>query len=165
MTQRSWTRGLLIATVVVSAFAGALVDRSIVATPAWKALGPNAWGDYSRHADLGNGVILYPVYGFGLLVLAVATAVSYRRNRSAPRAAGPPIYCTAVCAVGVLATTAKAAPIMLSTAHLGDNSAALQHAFEQFTVWGVYLRGALGLLAFLTAVLALAVYPRIKPGP
>jgi hypothetical protein len=33
ITHRSVTRGLVIGTVIVSAFAGALVDRAIVATP------------------------------------------------------------------------------------------------------------------------------------
>ena len=160
MTRRTWTHGLLIATVVVSGFGEALIDRSLVATTAWTALGAGAWRDYSRHADLGNGEILYPIYGFGLLTLALATAISHRFDPRAPRTASPPIYLTALFAVGVLATSAKAAPIILSITDLGEDTTALQHAFDQFTLWGVYVRGALAVLAFLASVWALAIYPR-----
>jgi hypothetical protein len=160
MTNQAWTRRLIIATVLISAFAGELIDRALVATPAWNALGPSAWGDYSRHADLGNGLIIYPIYGIGLLSLAVATAVTYRLDRRAPWAAGLPIYLAAVSAVGVMATTVKAAPIMLGVRNLGTDTVALRHAFDQFTFWGVEVRGVFAVLAFLASVWALAVYPR-----
>lgn len=48
---------------------------------------------------------------------------------------------------------------MLGTVGLGDDTA-LEHAFDQFTFWGVYVRGVLAVLAFLASVWALAVYPR-----
>ena len=156
----SWTRGLLIATVVLSAFGEALIDRALVATPAWEALGPHAWADYSRHADLGAGLILYPLYGIGLLLLASATAARYRLDPHAPRAAGLPVYLTVGLAGAVIATTIKAAPIMLDLPGLGDDPAALRHAFEQFTLWGVEIRGVFGVLAFLTSLWALVCYPR-----
>lgn len=176
MSNQARTRGLVIATVVVSAFAGEIVDRSLVATPAWDALGPRAWGDYSLHADLGNGLVIYPIYGLGLLGLALATAVSYRLDRRAPHAAGPPIYLAALFAIGVIATTAKAAPIMLGIRNLGADDTALRQAFDQFTFWGVELRGIFAVLAFLASVWALALYqgttsnptsrsPRHGPGP
>ena len=159
VTPRPMTRALLTGITVVSAFgAGAVADRAIVATPAWKHLGAGAWAAYSRRADLGNGLIVYPLYGVGLTALAIAAAVSHRSDRNAPRQAGPPIYLAAGCALGVMATTLKAAPIMLSVPGLGDDHAALREAFGQFTFWGVYLRGALGGLAFLSSLWAVAVY-------
>jgi hypothetical protein len=156
------TRALIIGSVVIGAFGGAMLDRAIVATPAWRQLGPVAWAAYSRHADLGNGLIVYPIYGIGLAVLTIAAAIVYRLDRAAPRLAGPPVYLAALCAIGVIATTIKAAPIMLGVPDLNANTVALQNAFDQFTFWGVYIRGALGALALLASTWALAVYPRTR---
>jgi hypothetical protein len=75
--------------IVIGAFGAPFADRALVATPAWRELGPQAWATYSRHADLGNGLIVYPIYGIGLAVLAVAAG---------------PIYLAALCAVAVLAS-------------------------------------------------------------
>lgn len=157
------TRALVIGTVVVGAFGGAIIDRAIVATPAWRQLGASAWAAFSRHADLGNGVIVYAIYGVGLVVLAVAAAISYRFDRQAPRSAGFPIYLAAASAIGVIATTVKAAPIMLGVRDLNNDATALQDAFNQFTFWGLYIRGALGALALLASVWALAAYSRARP--
>jgi hypothetical protein len=38
------------------------------------------------------------------------------------------------------------------------DAVALQDAFDQFTMWGIYIRGAPGALALLASVWALAVY-------
>jgi hypothetical protein len=160
ITHRSVTRCLVIGAVIVGAFAGALVDRAVVATPAWDQLGPRAWVDYSRDTDLGNGLIIYPMYGISLAVLALAAAVSHRTDRQRPLPAGLPIYLAAFFAIGVLATTAKAAPIMLGVDDLADAPAAARDAFDQFTMWGVAIRGIFAVLAFLSSVWALARYPR-----
>jgi hypothetical protein len=163
VTRTALTRALIIGGIVVGAFGGAIIDRAIVATPAWDRLGPEAWATYSRYADLGNGRIVYSIYGIGLAVLAVAAVISYRFDRGAPRRAGPPIYLAAVGAVGVIATTIKAAPIMLGVPDL-DTNVSLQDAFDQFTLWGLYIRGAMGALALLASVWALAVYPHADRG-
>jgi hypothetical protein len=118
VTRSAVTRAPIIGTVVIGAFGGAILDRAIVATPAWRQLGAPAWAAYSRHADLGNGLIVYAIYGVGLVVLAVATAISYRFDHGAPRSAGLPIYLAAASAIGVIATTIKAAPIMLGVPDL-----------------------------------------------
>jgi hypothetical protein len=163
VTAGAFTRALLVGSIVIGAFGAAIVDRALVATPAWRELGPQAWAAYSRQADLGNGFIVYPIYGIGLAVLAVAAAISYRFDRQAPRHAGPPIYLAAVCGVGVIATTFIAAPIMLGVPDLENDGAALQDAFDRFTFWGVYVRGALGALALFASIWALAVYPWKSP--
>ncbi|GAB3423419.1 hypothetical protein [Flindersiella endophytica] len=161
------TRALLIGTVVVGSFGAATLDRAVVATPAWNQIGAAAWATYSRHADLGNGLIVYPIYGIGLVLLAIAAAISYRLDPDAPRAAGLPVYLAALGALGVVVTTIKAAPFMLSLNQLDANDpTALQNAFEQFTFWGLYIRGALGALALLASIWALAEHPRtLRPTP
>lgn len=164
MSARAWTRALLVATVLVSGFAGEILDRALVATPAWRAVGATGWAAFSRHADLGAGLVLYPAYGLGLLALAVATAVAFRLDAGRPRAAGAPIYLAAVFAVLVMASTAVAAPIMLGVPGL-HTAAALESAFDQFTLWGVYIRGAFGVLAFVCSLWALTRYTRLAWTP
>ncbi|MGH3427080.1 MAG: hypothetical protein ACRD3Q_17305 [Terriglobales bacterium] len=156
----SVTRGLLVAATVVGGLFGSLLDRALVATPAWRHLGVQTWADYSRHADLGPGNVVYPVGGALLWALILAAAVSYRLDRAAPRAAGPPTYLAALSAIGAIAATIIAAPIMQSVGDLGNDPAALQSAFDRFTLWGIYVRGAFFTSSFIFTVWALAVTSR-----
>jgi hypothetical protein len=56
------TRLLLIAAAFVSGLlAGGNIDRAFVAMPAWQEVGATNWAEFSRHADLGNGMWLYPI--------------------------------------------------------------------------------------------------------
>lgn len=160
------TRGLVVASLVVGGLTGGLLDRALVATPAWEHLGAQAWAAYSRRADLGNGLFVYPIAYIGWSLLAVAAALSFRLDRTAPRAAALPIYLAALCMLAGMATTLKAAPIMLGVGRLGDDDAGLQSAFDEFTLWGVHVRGAFFTLAFLSAVWALVrLYRRGAPVP
>jgi hypothetical protein len=64
------TRVLLVAATLISGvLAGGIVDRAIVGGPAWHELGADAWMQYSRLADLGSGLIAYPVEGVGSTLL------------------------------------------------------------------------------------------------
>lgn len=150
------TRLLALASVVLLSLAGAVVDRALVAAPAWQQLGFTAWADYSRHADLGAGQIIYPVRGIAAWLAVWATAISYRFDPQAPRAAGAAVYLAALASLGAAVATVKAAPIMESVAGLADGSAGLQSAFRQFTVWGLYVRGAFFVVAFLASLWAVA---------
>jgi hypothetical protein len=160
----STTRGLLIATLAVLGLSGSLLDRALIATPAWEQLGATAWADYNRHADLGNGLIIYPIVGVLPTILAIATAISHRLDRAPHRSAGPPIYLTALFMIGVMATTLVAAPIMLGVDELHDITS-LRQAFALFTFWGVYVRGGFFAAAFLSSVWAVAVLVPRHPTP
>ena len=52
---------LAAATLVSSLWAGCVVDRVVVGGPAWHQLGAEAWAAYGRQADLGNGLVAYPM--------------------------------------------------------------------------------------------------------
>jgi hypothetical protein len=151
----SITFGLVVAATVVGGLFGSLLDRALVATPAWRQLGVQAWADYSRHADLSLGKIVYPIGAILLWALIFAAALSHRLDRSAPRATGVPIYLAAFSSVGAIIATIIAAPIMLSVDSLGSDPSTLQSAFDRFTLWGVYIRGAFFALSFLCTVWAL----------
>ncbi|MGO9154271.1 hypothetical protein [Mycobacterium sp.] len=157
---------LIIAATVVSGLFGSILDRALVATPAWRDLGVQAWADYSRHADLRNGYIVYPIGGILCWALVFAAALAYRLDRSAPRQAGAPIYLAALGAAGAALTTIVAAPVMMHVGQLSDTDiAALHDAFETFTLWGVYVRGGCFAAIFVCLVWALVAYFRNQSPP
>jgi len=159
------TRSLVLATLIVLGLYGSSIDRALVATPAWEHLGALAWAAYSRHADLGNGLILYPIIGILPTVLAAAAAITHWLDRARPRSASPPIYLAALAMIGVMASTVVAAPIMLNVDNLGNDQTALQQAFAQFTLWGVQVRGGFFAVAFLATVWAFATLARRPATP
>jgi hypothetical protein len=149
---------LIAATLLSGLLAGGNVDRAFVAMPAWQNVGATSWAEFSRHADLGNGLILYPVEAFGGFLFTLAAAVSLYLDRTADRRAAWALYTAAVLCAGGLAFTVMAAPIMLGIRGTND-PAALQTAFEDFWFWG-NLRAVCQISAFVLQVWALAVLPR-----
>ena len=125
--------------------------------PAWQRVGPIAWANFSRQADLGNGEVLYPLFGIGSTVLAVGLAVAYGLNRNAPRSAAVPVYLGAAFAIGVMVATTQAAPQMLSLRHGGNDAAVLQGALDVFQRWQAVRTGciALGYVSNLWALLCI----------
>ena len=139
---------LVIAATILHGFLGGTgVDRVIVQMPAWRQEGSRAWAAYSRRADLGNGLFLYPFEAIGGTLLTVGAAVFYFFNQALPRSAAIPIYLAVLFAVGGLLATVRAAPKMLSLRQISHNPSAIQEAFEGFDRWGT-VRAILQVLAF-----------------
>lgn len=113
--------------------AGMGIDRSVVALPAWRDVGPTAWAAFSRRADLGRGLVLYPLLGIGAPLLSVATAVSLFIGPGVPGAALP-VYVAAILSVGHVLATSRAAPNMMKV-RSSDDPEILQEAFEGFEQW------------------------------
>lgn len=153
------TRTLLIfATLFSGLLAGGNVDRAFVAMPAWHLVGAIPWAEFSRHADLGNGLILYPIEAIGGALLTIAAAIMIHFDRNAPRATAVPIYAAALFAVGGLVLTAKAAPTMLGIRGVSE-LVVLQRAFEEFWYWG-NLRAICQVSVFLLQLATLAMLLR-----
>jgi hypothetical protein len=149
------TRVLLAAATFLSGIlAGGAADRMIVGGPAWHALGALEWAQYSRLADLGPGLVAYPIEGIGSTLLIIAAAISSHFDRPAARAVSLPLYFAMGFSVIGLLLTVKAAPVMLSLA-ASQSPAAVQRAFDEFYFWGLYLRGFVDVLAFAALVWAL----------
>jgi hypothetical protein len=160
----SRTRILQILAIFISGLlAGGNVDRALVAMPAWQHVGAIAWADFSRHADLGKGLILYPLEAIGGALFILAAAISLHFDRAVPRVATILIYTAVSLAVAGLILTLQAAPIMLSI-HDVSEPAALQHAFEGFWYWG-NLRAVCQVLAFFAVLVATAVLSRRDTPP
>jgi len=135
MKSRALLYVIFAASLMDGILVGGGIDRALVAMPAWHHVGPVSWATFSRHADLGNGLILYPLEAFSGMILSVAAVILFRWESTAPRAAQMPIYAAALT-IGGLLVTRKAAPIMLGVRNLGDDPAALQRAFDGFEFWG-----------------------------
>jgi len=142
------TRGLVIANGFLSGlFVGGNVQRSLVDMPAWQHVGPVAWATFSRQADLGNGLIIFPIIGIGGMILVLVMALAYRLDGTAPRAAGLPIYLVVLLEVGGILTTTQAAPLMLSLRSGTMDPSVLQHTFDGFLWWGT-IRAVCDVLAY-----------------
>jgi hypothetical protein len=77
------TRDLIVAATIFDAvLAGTDVDRLLVQMPAWRDVGVAGWAAYSRHADLANGLVLYPTLAIAGCVLSVAAAINVARERA-----------------------------------------------------------------------------------
>ncbi len=146
---------LACATFLGGTLAGTVVDRVVVSGPAWHELGAAAWAQYSRHADLGTGQIAYPVEAIGGALLTIAAAVSNHLDRNARGRAALPLHLAVALSIVGLLLTIKAAPIMLALA-TPQPAAAIEVAFTGFFFWGLYLRGAADVLAFVAQLWALA---------
>jgi hypothetical protein len=146
---------LAVAAILNGLLAGGNIDRAFVQMPAWRKTGVRAWAAYSRHADLQNGLFLYPAEAIGGAFFTVAAAVAFYLDVTAPSSASIPVYASVVLVLSGLLATVKAAPIMLSLRQVGDNPLALQKAFDGFRRWGD-VRGIFQVLAFLINIWALA---------
>ncbi|HEY3202086.1 MAG TPA: hypothetical protein VGL03_00355 [Thermoanaerobaculia bacterium] len=138
---------VIAATVFGGILAGGNVDRVVVQMPAWRHMGARSWAAYSRHADLGNGLFLYPFVALSGALLTIAAAIAFHFDATAPRSAAMPVYLAAALVAGGLLATIGAAPKMLSLRRIGDDPAALQKAFDGFELWGG-VRAVFQVLAF-----------------
>jgi hypothetical protein len=153
MSSRASRFILLLAILFSGTLAGGNIDRTFVAMPAWQLTGAMTWADFSRHADLGNGLILYPLEAIGSGLLTLIAAIGFHRDGTAPRRVLVPLYLAAFLAACGLVLTLKAAPIMLGIRRVSDPER-LQKAFDAFWYWG-NIRAACQISAFLALLAAL----------
>ena len=144
----SAAQGLIfVAAIMNGILVGGGLDRALVTFPAWRAIGSVAWATFSRHADLGNGRLWYPLWGFAGMICSVAAAVVVYWFSEAPLAARSAVD-GALFTIGGLLITLKAAPIMLSLSRLGDDPLVLQQALDGFAFWS-YIRLVFQVLGWL----------------
>lgn len=146
---------LFAATVLGGILAGGVIDRAMVGGPAWHELGAQAWLQFSRRADLGTGLVAYPIEGVGTSLLIIAAIASNYLDGGHRLPSAVPLYCAAFVSIVGLLLTIKAAPIMPSLGGVLP-AEAVQSAFDEFFMWGLYLRGTADTLAFAALVWALS---------
>ncbi len=152
---------LAIALLFSGLLAGSNIDRAVVAMPAWQVVGAAGWAEFSRHADLGNGLLLYPAEAFGAALLGLAAAIGFHLDRDARGSVKLLLDAAVVLSAAGLLLTIEAAPVMLGIRDVSD-PIALAHAFEGFRLWGD-LRAICQVLAFVAQLMALTIWLRREP--
>jgi hypothetical protein len=145
---------LLLAAVLANGLlAGASLDQSIKQLPARSRIGPVAYSEYSKAADLGNGVVWYAALGVGAALITVAGAVAALHASRTGDATIAAWVCIALTIAHSLVTT-RAAPTNFSqrkAAGQADELAAVFNRFERLQT----LRVSLQVLTLLAVAWAL----------
>jgi hypothetical protein len=148
---------LIAATAAIGLLAGASLDQSIKQLPARHRIGDIAFSQYSRAADLGNGILFYGILGIGAALLNVAAAIA-AYWQSVPSNRASLIYSGALFAVLHSFVTTQAAPIAHSQRKVpADDKGTLAALFDKFSRWQS-IRCVLQLLNFGVNLWALIVY-------
>jgi hypothetical protein len=94
--------------------AGENVFRYAMEVPGWKHINIAEWGEYSRHADLGNGIFILPVEAVISTLLLLVASGSILKGKVKFQIAALPVHIATIFALTGLVLTFFAAPYMLS---------------------------------------------------
>jgi hypothetical protein len=137
--------GLRLAAVLVNGvLVGASLDQSVKQLPARKKIGSVAYSNYSRAADLGNGIPFYTTLGVGATALTIAAGLNTR---------GTAAKAAAVVSILHSLVTAKAAPTAFTQRQHGDE-ASLSRVFDHFERWQT-LRAGLQVVTLALSTIVL----------
>ncbi len=151
MTTTLW---LLMAAILVNGLlAGASMDQSIKQLPARHRIGPVAYSEYSKAADLGNGIVWYAILGAGGAILTVVAAAGGLLGTTTPSATAA-LWATIVLTVAHSYTTTRAAPTNHSQRKAADPEQ-LTAIFQRFVRWQT-ARVSLQVLTLLAVAWAFA---------
>jgi hypothetical protein len=140
---------VIVACLLSGALAGINIDSFVVRFQAWRRLGVVAWAAYSREADLGNGLFLYPALAIGHAVIMIVVVINLHGGGIIN--ALPSAYVAAGLAIVGLLLTIGAAPIMLGLKRSGDEVQVLERAFRDFSRWSL-IRAVAQVLAFVATL-------------
>lgn len=150
----SWVTGLLLAAAVTNGIAaGATLDQAVKQLPARRRIGAPAYLDYVRAADMGNGLIWYPIMGVGTaLVTLAAVVVGLLAHPSTALAVA--LVSAGVGTVAHSAATSRAAPTLLTLRRDTPAPEAVAAVLDRFaTING--LRAAAIVLTLASVIWAL----------
>ena len=158
--QRLSVRLLVAAAALSGLLAGGNFVRMFIEMPAWRATSALAWANFSRHADLGHGLVIYPLLAIGAALLTWVATIGLWKAPSTSGAVFPMGAASLLLMAGLIFTF-FAAPQMLSLRELGNDAPSIQRAFDAFDYYGNLRGGAqiLGFFAELWALARLAVAP------
>jgi hypothetical protein len=155
MAKAGWLNLLIITGCILSGLlAGGNVDRYVVQVPAWRQVNILNWAAYSRHADLGNGIFLYPFEAIGSFLTLFISSIIVLVNKPVFKYVALPLYLATILSAVGLFFTFFAAPVMLSIGTMDNNIFQLQRAFDKFHFWGL-LRAIAQSLSFFASIFAL----------
>ena len=125
---------LFLATLASGLLAGISLDKSLVQLPARHRMGIGTFAAFSRAADMGRGLIWYPILGIGAPAL-ILVAVLLQGIQGFSGAPTIPLVLAAVLGVAHVVTTSRAAPILLRLQHENPDEPTLQALYQHFTAW------------------------------
>jgi hypothetical protein len=140
------------ASILSGLLAGETFDRLVIGLRAWKYVDISSWANYSRHADLGNGIFVYPFEAIGSVILLMTASVIILRltNRYNLKFPTIQIYLATILSLLGLLFTFFAGPYMLSIRNISDPSI-LQNAFNEFYYWSTF-RGIAHISSFVFCI-------------
>lgn len=125
---------LTLATAVNGVLAGLNVDTALVKLPARRRIGAVAHATFARGNDLGNGLVVYPLFGVGAALLTVfATLLAFVSHAKVEVLL--PLSIALLLSLPHSFATTRAAPIMLSLKHTPDDEVLLAAKLEHFARW------------------------------
>jgi hypothetical protein len=125
---------LILATLTSGLLAGISLDKSLVQLPARHQMGVVAFAAFSRAADLGRGLIWYPLLGIGAPVL-ILIALLLQGVQGFRGASTLPLILAAVLGLAHVIATSPAAPVLLLLRQGIPDAATLQALYQRFTAW------------------------------
>ena len=154
------TIALTIAAIISGWLAGSSIDRYFVQFPAFMHINIINWAEYSRHADLVNGLYLYPPEAIIPFLLLLISCIIILMNKQLNSLRLPVLLALLLSATGLFFTI-FAAPVMLSVRNMPNDPVLLQEAFDKFHYWSGF-RGIVQVLAFFPALWAMVRAYRMK---
>jgi AcrR family transcriptional regulator len=147
MTSTLWL--LLAATLLNGLLAGASMDQSIKQLPARHTIGVEAYSEYSKAGDLGNGIALYATLGIGGAALAlIAAGVAFTGKADTNSQVALTVLIVLTIAHSVMTT--QAAPTNFSQRKAVGDPVRLEAVFRRFEK----LQTVRATLQFLTPLAA-----------
>jgi hypothetical protein len=135
--------------------AGENMFRYTMEVPGWRHINIAAWGEYSLHADLGNGIFLLPVEAIVGAILLLLASLTIVKGKEEFQSAAFPVHSATFFALAGLLFTFFAAPYMLSVRTMVNDPVLLQDTFNHFHHWG-FLRATAQVLSFCFCVWSMA---------
>lgn len=148
---------VIFATVVNAMLVGAALDQHIKQLPARHRIGVVAFSEYSKAADLSNGVAWYAGLGIGAALLAVVAAGVNLADQPGSGAAAAALWCAIAFTIAHSLITTRAARINFSQRQAVGDADRLAAIFDRFTRWSTVRVACqcLTLLALMWALIAL----------
>jgi hypothetical protein len=144
-----WFNLLIIAACLITGLlAGGSVDRYVVQVPAWRHMNILNWAEYTRYAEFGNGLYLYPFEVLGSFILLFTSSAIVLINKQKFSDIALPVFLATGFATLGLIFTFFSFPVMLSIQSMGNDKMLIQNAFDKYHFWGL-LRTFAQLLSFI----------------
>jgi hypothetical protein len=143
----------ILATALNGMLGGASLEAALVKLPARHRIGTLAYAAFARGNDLGNGLVVYPIWAISSALIVFAANISGYLMQQ-PAAMLLPLTFASLTSITHFFFTSKAAPVMLSLRNANDDEAALKYKLDRFAFWHAF-RATFQVLTFFILLWAL----------